>query len=1092
MTMFVYFDKNGTLKEIITEKTFRVGDSKRDKIYVYWDGEHSPISGWVKYRKPDGTEYPISAEECFFGLGDSLVGKALPTKPLRNLSYFSYDHTYEEGGETKVGYKFYEITVPDAVLNVSNDDEKEPTQNNMVVARVRFVMDDGTTDGKVDEADSIETLGAIVFAVETNIGILTDSSINESQYNYLIALLSMKLGLNILSQKVSELPQSGLAGTIYYVEKYDNGIVYDAYFWNGFQFVFLGTTSYDLYTKQEGEDFKIAIQELWNAEFDDYQKKINGQMENFGVYIQAAASGSPKGVYDTLTALQTAYPTGAPNIYVVRSNNHWYYWNGSAWSDGGAYLADMVVDDFLSERSSNTVENKVISSAIQKNGWVSPSLVFGGSDYDVEEELLKDGVSFTDGFYLYSNTTVENPLACYTDYIKVSAYQRLYMAKGCGYTICGAYYDKDKAYKYDLILTDEDIANGGFAKYGDIPWICPADGFVRINVKIESKGFASLKSSLETNGRKKLGWLEVTGENVNGGSISPKEYISFGDGVPKIPFIRNHMWNKDGTLTNSQESLGSTETIPLHNAKSITVYPFYKYGQESYVGNGAFVDENGNYVSSIDDGAVWDSEHITFRTKVPENAFGVQLNAQFETVGIGKGERYNIAEGTATNPSPQQYVVLENQKKKLEWMGLGDGVIEPANFDTEPKIERHKISEQDGTPITPFIRSHMWMKDGSLFTSVADFGSTETIALNGTKSFTMLPLYKYGKEEGIDNGALVDNGGNWIAGLMANAVWDDSHSHLIVTAPTGAYGFQINATFDGGGTYSTALNDNVNSSRAIYYTSDFKIYVPWLKMEAPAIDWGSIPNGAITYDSLNADVKSRLSLPYDESYKYWDSLNKPFDFQGKTLVAFGDSITAGVANEGSGNYSAGPNSYINLFATKFGMVLHQMAISGSCITSGVNELTPICDKVDEYAFSNDANEFVFIAGGTNDFNSDAALGQLGDTQKTTFYGALDHICQKLKTSAPNSTVVFITPINVNTDYFPKKATGSTLTLNKYRNAIWEVSTKYGFNVVDGSTIGFAKEINTPWGNLMISHSDGTHPTLAGHALYFRGLCGKLK
>lgn len=371
--MYVYFDANGTLKEIVSDKKFRVGDSKRDKIYVYWDGEHVPFSGWVKYRKPNGKEYPDSVEECFFQFGDNLVGKALPNKPLRNLKYFSYDHTYEENGETHVGYKFYEITIPDAVLNSSLGGEEVPTENNMVVARIRFVMDDNK-NGKVDEADSIETLGALVFSVETNIGILTDSSINETQYNYLIQLVSMKLGTNTKSVKVSQLPSTGVAGTIYYVEKENGGIVYDAYFWNGSNFVYLGTTSYGLYTKQEGDEFEVAIQALWTAEMNDYEALINGEFETYknslnaqmiewGNLIQSAASGSPKGVYSTLTALQNAFPTGTNGIYVVSENGHWYYWSGTAWTDGGVYLAS-VSDSELNISSTNSVQNKVVSKNI--------------------------------------------------------------------------------------------------------------------------------------------------------------------------------------------------------------------------------------------------------------------------------------------------------------------------------------------------------------------------------------------------------------------------------------------------------------------------------------------------------------------------------------------------------------------------------------------------------------------------------------------------------------------------------------------------------------------------------------------------------
>jgi hypothetical protein len=58
----------------------------------------------------------------------------------------------------------------------------------------------------------------------------------------------------------------------------------------------------------------------------------------------ALASGSPKGTYATLSALQTAFPTGNSNIYVVTADGKWYYWNGSAWTAGGVYQATSIAD----------------------------------------------------------------------------------------------------------------------------------------------------------------------------------------------------------------------------------------------------------------------------------------------------------------------------------------------------------------------------------------------------------------------------------------------------------------------------------------------------------------------------------------------------------------------------------------------------------------------------------------------------------------------------------------------------------------------------------------------------------------------------
>lgn len=48
-------------------------------------------------------------------------------------------------------------------------------------------------------------------------------------------------------------------------------------------------------------------------------------------------SSTPKGVFSTLTDLQTAKPSGDEFVYIVTSNGHWYYWNGTNWTDGGVY-----------------------------------------------------------------------------------------------------------------------------------------------------------------------------------------------------------------------------------------------------------------------------------------------------------------------------------------------------------------------------------------------------------------------------------------------------------------------------------------------------------------------------------------------------------------------------------------------------------------------------------------------------------------------------------------------------------------------------------------------------------------------------------
>lgn len=359
--MYIYFDEAGTLKEIITERVAKNGDSKSDKLHIFWAGEHAPQSGWVKFRKPDGTE---TAETQFFAIGDALAGKELPSEPKRNLDYFSYDHTYEADGERKSGYLFYEVTVPDEVLSSASTDADEPAMANLCVARARFAFEDG----------SVKALGAIAFSVEASLGILSDSSIDESQYNYLIALISEKIGAHTSSEKLDALPESGETGVIYYVKSEKSDLVYDAYFWTGENFAWLGTTAYGLYTPVEGKEFEDGLKALWKAEFAAYTSKTDSTMEGYGNLIKAAASGSPKGTYATVDALKSAYPSGTSGIYVVLADGKWYYWSGSAWTAGGTYLSTADAVPASRKIAELTLENDISAQSL------TDSLVMASDD----------------------------------------------------------------------------------------------------------------------------------------------------------------------------------------------------------------------------------------------------------------------------------------------------------------------------------------------------------------------------------------------------------------------------------------------------------------------------------------------------------------------------------------------------------------------------------------------------------------------------------------------------------------------------------------------------------------------------------------
>lgn len=84
-------------------------------------------------------------------------------------------------------------------------------------------------------------------------------------------------------------------------------------------------------------DLLDYIQEMRRL-YDDTQELYKVLQDN----LSFIGSGSPKGVYASLSALQTAKPTGDSFIYVTTDNGNWNYWNGTGWVSGGQYQTTVV------------------------------------------------------------------------------------------------------------------------------------------------------------------------------------------------------------------------------------------------------------------------------------------------------------------------------------------------------------------------------------------------------------------------------------------------------------------------------------------------------------------------------------------------------------------------------------------------------------------------------------------------------------------------------------------------------------------------------------------------------------------------------
>ena len=220
--------------------------------------------------------------------------------------------------------------------------------------------------------------------------------------------------------------------------------------------------------------------------------------------------------------------------------------------------------------------------------------------------------------------------------------------------------------------------------------------------------------------------------------------------------------------------------------------------------------------------------------------------------------------------------------------------------------------------------------------------------------------------------------------------------------------------------------------------------------------------------------------------QYHNNLQKPYSFEGKKITFFGDSITHGVASDGGTLTTLTTNCYARLLANKLGVGDYEnLAVSGSRFAGANGRTASITSVIVGYTGTTD---IIWVAGGTNDYQLQSAIGQMGDTTEATLYGALYLCCEHFKSNYPDATVIFATPIN-----WSRAVTEHNIVIEKYRDAIFEMAAKYGFSVVDCSEIGFPMEqteAGTPAYKAAVIY-DGVHPTILGHAMMANNLASKV-
>lgn len=155
--MFVYIDKNGVIREIINNKSARLGDFKSDKIYVYLENFADFDLGFFDIW---AVSQVISGEKTNETSFKNVEDLEIPFPILEENDYY-----YFKAG---VVYPFFVYTLG----------ELELKYNGLVQTTIRYVYE-----------GQITACGMLTYNVENNI-VLEDTLITQSQYEYLLLTLA--------------------------------------------------------------------------------------------------------------------------------------------------------------------------------------------------------------------------------------------------------------------------------------------------------------------------------------------------------------------------------------------------------------------------------------------------------------------------------------------------------------------------------------------------------------------------------------------------------------------------------------------------------------------------------------------------------------------------------------------------------------------------------------------------------------------------------------------------------------------------------------------------------------------------------------
>ncbi|MBE6794927.1 MAG: SGNH/GDSL hydrolase family protein [Ruminococcaceae bacterium] len=242
--------------------------------------------------------------------------------------------------------------------------------------------------------------------------------------------------------------------------------------------------------------------------------------------------------------------------------------------------------------------------------------------------------------------------------------------------------------------------------------------------------------------------------------------------------------------------------------------------------------------------------------------------------------------------------------------------------------------------------------------------------------------------------------------------------------------------------------------------------------------WGGVIMSIIRYRDENGEVhdiavingKSAYEIAVDKGFngtedEWLESLGNDNKWAKKKMGIIGDSQSERNAHKTSPWWQ----TVVSGFS---GGVLK--TLSGYTIANNSKSYGSFLNLAKGLSFALDA---IFIMGGVNDVWFNTPMGEFGSKDNTTFYGAMDELCNLLLEKYPQQTIVFITPTEQNNDNC-NSANTTGHTVADFAEAMKKVCEKYSISVYDAHSRSGIYPLNDT--HAAIYTTDKLHLNDVGH------------